>query len=123
MEKLGGGDGGHVVWEEDLVVKIRNLLSNITLQDSETDAWLWRPDTTVGYTVCGVYQMLTRQKIQVHDVASDAPWHKNVPLKVSLFVLGVSSAIDGRQRTTWCVEVLFLMTINCVFQDVVNKKQ
>ena len=28
--------------------------------------------------------MLIRQEIQVHDFASNAPWHKNVPLKVSI---------------------------------------
>jgi len=71
VHALGWGEDGEAwrwrrrlfAWEEDLVVEIRNLLSNITLQDSETDAWLWRPDTTVGYTVRGVYQMLTRQEI------------------------------------------------------------
>jgi len=92
MHALGWGEDGGAwrwrrrlfAWEEDLTVEIRNLLSNITLQDSETDAWLWRPNTKVGYTVCAVYQMLMRQEIQVHDVASDAPWNKNVPLKVSI---------------------------------------
>lgn len=92
MQALGWGEDGEAwrwrrrlfAWEEDLVVEIRNLLSNISLQDSESDVWLWRPDPTVGYTVRGAYQMLMRQEIQVHDLASDAPWHKNVPLKVSI---------------------------------------
>jgi len=94
MHALGWSEDGEAwrwrrclfAWEEELVVEIRNLLSNITLQDSETNTWLWRPDATVGYTVRGVYQMLMRQEIQGHDVALTAPWHNKVPLKVSICV-------------------------------------
>ncbi|XP_024634727.1 uncharacterized protein [Medicago truncatula] len=94
MHALGWGENGEAwrwrrrlfAWEEELVVEIRNLLSNVTLQESETDACLWRPDTIVGFTVRGAYQMLMRQEIQDDDVASNAPWHKNVPLKVSICV-------------------------------------
>lgn len=53
------------------MVEVRNLLSNITLQNSEADVWIWRPNITDGYTVRGVYQML-RQEIHVRDVVSDA---------------------------------------------------
>ena len=58
------------------------VLANVVLQDAETDAWLWRPNVDDGYTVRGVYQMLMRQEMHNHDVVSDAPWHKSVPLKV-----------------------------------------
>ena len=54
------------------------------MQDAETDVWLWRPNVGDGYTVHGVYQMLMWQEMHNHDVASEAPWHKNVPLKVSI---------------------------------------
>jgi len=67
-------------------VEIRSLLANVVLQDAETDVWLWRPNVDDGYTVRGVYQMLMWQEMHNHDVASEAPWHKNVPLKVSICV-------------------------------------
>ncbi|RHN73183.1 putative transcription regulator mTERF family [Medicago truncatula] len=73
-----------LAWEEDLVLEIRNLLSNITLQESEADVYIWCPNIGVGYTVRGVYHMLMRQEIHSYDVTADAPWHKSVPLKVSI---------------------------------------
>jgi len=67
-------------------VEIRNLLTNIILQDTQSDVWLWRPNIGDGYSVRDVYQMLMRQEMHNHDVVSDAPWHKSVPLKVSICV-------------------------------------
>jgi len=69
-----------------LVVEIRNLLTNVTLQDTELDVWLWQPNSGDGYIIHGVYQMLMRQEMHNHDFVSDAPWHKSVPLKVSICV-------------------------------------
>ena len=43
-----------LAWEEELVVEIRNLLTNVTLQDTVSDVWLWRPNIGDGYIVCGV---------------------------------------------------------------------
>ena len=54
-------------------MEIRNLLTNVTLQDTELDVWLWRPNSGDGYTVRGVYQMLMRQEMHNDDVVSDAP--------------------------------------------------
>ena len=73
-----------LAWEEELVVEIRNLLTNVILQDTQLDVWLWQPNIGDGYTVRGVYQMPMRQEMHNHDVVSDAPWHKSVPLKVSI---------------------------------------
>jgi len=81
MHALGWGEDGEswrwrrrlLAWEEELVVEIRNLLSNIIMQESEADVWIWRPDIGVGYTVRGVYQMLMRQETHLHDASSDAP--------------------------------------------------
>jgi len=81
MHALGWGEDGEawrwrrrlLAWEEELVVEIRNLLTNVTLQDTELDVWLWRPNSDDGYTVRGVYQMLMRQEMHNHDVISDAP--------------------------------------------------
>ena len=64
------------------MVEIRNLLSKVTLHDSVEDVWMWRPNTGDGYTVRGVYQMLMRQEMHDHDIVSEAPWHKSVPLKL-----------------------------------------
>jgi len=92
MHALGWGIDGEawrwrrrlLAWEEDLMVEIRNLLSNVILQESLSDVWLWRPNTGEGFTVRGAYQMLMRQEILNHVVISEAPWHKNVPLIVSM---------------------------------------
>ncbi|AES76150.1 hypothetical protein MTR_6g072090 [Medicago truncatula] len=37
-------------------MEIRNLLTNVTLQDTELDVWLWRPNIDDGYTVRGCGQ-------------------------------------------------------------------
>ncbi|MCI31917.1 70 kDa peptidyl-prolyl isomerase, partial [Trifolium medium] len=47
--------------------------------------WLWRPDFTRGYSVRGAYQLLTSQPPDSLDTAADLIWHKQVPLKVSVF--------------------------------------
>jgi len=62
-----------LAWEEELVVEIRNLLTNVTLQDTVSDVWLWRPNIGDGTTVRGVYQILMRQEMHNDDVVSDAP--------------------------------------------------
>jgi hypothetical protein len=56
----------------------------VSLQDSRPYAWTWRPNARDEYTVRGVYRMLMRKEIHVHDDVSDAVWHKSVPLKVSI---------------------------------------
>ena len=66
------------------MVEIRNLLSNVTLQDSVEDVLMWRPNKGDGYTVRGVYQMLMRQEMHDHDVVLEAPWQKSISLKVSI---------------------------------------
>ena len=64
------------VWEEDLVEECRDLLLTVSLQESETDRWLWLPDEIRGYTVRGVYDMLASQEQhQVHQ-NMELIWHK-----------------------------------------------
>jgi len=41
-----------------LVGEVKLLLSNVSLQVSSSNSWLWRLNIGDGYTVCGVYQML-----------------------------------------------------------------
>lgn len=94
MHALGWGEDGKawkwrrrlLAWDEDLVVEIRYLLSNVTLQESTSNVWLWQTNSGDSFTVCGAYQMLMRQEIPTHTVTLEAPWHKNVPLKVSICV-------------------------------------
>ena len=64
----------------------RILLSNISLQQTSTDRWVWRLDASNGYTVSGVYHLLTSQLVQTTNAVSDLIWHKHVPLKVSVLV-------------------------------------
>ncbi|RHN46925.1 putative reverse transcriptase zinc-binding domain-containing protein [Medicago truncatula] len=46
---------------------------------------LWLPDPLVGYSVRGSYHLLTSRHVPLRDHASSLIWHKQVPLKVSLF--------------------------------------
>jgi hypothetical protein len=47
--------------------------------------WQWQPDHVEGYSVCLAYQLLTSQQHAPLEVAEDPIWHKQIPLKVSLF--------------------------------------
>jgi len=49
-------------WEEELVEECRELLLTVTLQVSSSDRWLWSPDHIGGYSVYGVYDLLTSQE-------------------------------------------------------------
>jgi hypothetical protein len=66
------------------VEESRDLLLTISLQESETDRSLWLPDQIRGYTVHGVYDMLTSQAQQQVNQNLELIWHKQVPLKVSI---------------------------------------
>jgi hypothetical protein len=68
-----------------LVEKCRELLLTVTLQDSSSDRWLWLPDQNGGYSVRGVYDLLTAQELPHLHQNLELIWHKQVPLKVSVF--------------------------------------
>ncbi|CAJ2646368.1 uncharacterized protein LOC123904173 [Trifolium pratense] len=53
--------------------------------DQAIDRWQWRLDPDTGYTVGGVYQLLTSQDSVTVDDADNLIWHSQVPLKVSIF--------------------------------------
>ncbi|AES96765.1 hypothetical protein MTR_5g041190 [Medicago truncatula] len=57
-------------WEEKLIEECRDLLLTVTLQDDSSDMWLWLPDQSGGYTVCGVYDMLTVQNLANRGIVS-----------------------------------------------------
>ncbi|KEH32906.1 hypothetical protein MTR_3g011275 [Medicago truncatula] len=78
--ELGGGGGEWRrrlwVWEEEFVEECRELLLTLTLQDSSSDRWLWLPDQTGGYTIRGVYDMLTSQEQPMLHQNMELIWHK-----------------------------------------------
>jgi hypothetical protein len=57
----------------------------ITLQVESPDRWQWRPDPVTGYSVHDAYQILTSQDSVTLGEAEDLIWHRQVPLKVSIF--------------------------------------
>ncbi|CAJ2673056.1 unnamed protein product [Trifolium pratense] len=71
-------------WEEEMLGECQALLLTISLQDHVSDRWQWRSGLDDGYTVRGVYQLLTTQDAVTLDVASGLIWHRQVPLKVSI---------------------------------------
>jgi hypothetical protein len=92
---LSGWEEGGEAWqwrwrlwscEEELLGECKTLLSNISLQHNSTDRWVWRLDPSNGYSVSGVCHLLTSQPVQTAEAVSNFIWHKQVPLKVSVFV-------------------------------------
>ncbi|PNX70803.1 receptor-like kinase, partial [Trifolium pratense] len=68
-------------WEEDMLRECQFLLANISLQAQYSDRWRWQPDPDTGYTVRGVYQLLTTRDSVTLDEADHLIWHPQVPLK------------------------------------------
>ncbi|MCI08753.1 70 kDa peptidyl-prolyl isomerase [Trifolium medium] len=62
----------------------RSLLVDFVLQPNISDKWVWRHDIVGGYTVKGVYNVLTTMDSPSVDATTDLIWHKQVPLKVSI---------------------------------------
>ncbi|MCI01485.1 heat-shock protein, partial [Trifolium medium] len=93
MASLGWEAGGEAwawrrqlwVWEEEMLGECQALLHNLLLQAQSPDIWQWHPDPAKGYSVRGAYQMLTSQDSVTLDAVEDLVWHKQVPLKVSIF--------------------------------------
>jgi len=72
-------------WEEEMVVEFSHFVSNVVLQIDVPDRWQWDPDIVGGYTVSGAYHILTAQSDPPDVRLNDLVWHKQVPLKVSIF--------------------------------------
>jgi hypothetical protein len=69
----------------DVLVECRNFINGFVLQSDIPDRWQWDPDIVGGYTVRGAYQILTMRALPSVDGVGDLVWHKQVPLKVSIF--------------------------------------
>ncbi|MCI37386.1 cysteine-rich receptor-like protein kinase, partial [Trifolium medium] len=54
--------------------------------DQSSDKWQWHLDPDRGYPVRGAYQLLTSQESVTLDAVEYLLWHKQVPLKISIFV-------------------------------------
>jgi len=86
----GGGEAwqwrrGFWVWEEELLAECTLLLNDVPLQPLSFDVWQWLPDPSEGYSIRGVYALLTNQEISKDWQDVDLIWHKQVLLKVSIF--------------------------------------
>jgi len=68
-----------------MVAECRALLLDVSLFPNISDRWLWLPDPPGGYTVHGVYDLLTTQVAPLVEPAAELVWHQQVPLKVSVF--------------------------------------
>ncbi|GAU42165.1 hypothetical protein TSUD_89640 [Trifolium subterraneum] len=92
MFQSGWGVGGEAwvwrrqlrAWEEEMLGECQSLLLTISLQAHSSNRWIWQPDLDRGYTVRGVYQLLTDQTVVPLDAATGLIWHPRVPLKVSI---------------------------------------
>ncbi|GAU43818.1 hypothetical protein TSUD_248070 [Trifolium subterraneum] len=90
---LGWGLGGVAwvwwrqlwAWEEEMLGECQALLHNFVLQDQSLDVWHWWPDPIRGYSVRETYQILTSHQSMPLANVEDLIWHKQVPLKVSIF--------------------------------------
>jgi hypothetical protein len=72
--------------EDELLGECQDLLLPVTLQVESSDRWQWGPDPVVGYTVHDAYQILTSQDSVILGEAEDLLWHRQVLLKMSIFV-------------------------------------
>ncbi|KAK2457253.1 hypothetical protein QL285_004548 [Trifolium repens] len=73
------------VWEEEMFRECQALLLPFAVQVHTLHVWRWQPDPDTGYSVRGAYQLLTSQDSLTLGEAEDLVWHKQVPLKVSIF--------------------------------------
>jgi hypothetical protein len=73
------------VWEEELLRECQNLLHDLFLQAQCSNIWQWQHDPNSGFSVRGAYKLLTSQRYVTLDAAEELIWHKQVPLKVSIF--------------------------------------
>jgi hypothetical protein len=71
-------------WEEEQLGECRHFLSDIVLQPSVVDQWLWWHDPGGSYSVRGTYTFLTSRHVSEVEALTNLLWHKQIPLKVSV---------------------------------------
>jgi hypothetical protein len=75
-------------WEEEMLGECQTLLFPFIVQAGSPNVWAvwqWQPDHDTGYSVRGAYHLLTSQDSVIVGETNDLVWHKQVPLKVSIF--------------------------------------
>jgi len=71
-------------WEEKELEECRTLLLDVSFHANVSDRWVWLPDPSGGYLVCGAYHLLTTKDIPLGDSAANLIWHNQVSLMVSV---------------------------------------
>lgn len=110
--------------------KCISLLDNVVnLQEIVSYKWVKKHDPEDGYSVKGVYHLLTRVDHHNHDHVSKIIWNRVVPLKVSLFASRLlNRRISTKDNLVYCIpnnldSLLYLGgsrnedTINHLFMD------
>jgi len=62
------------------------LLHSVSLQVHREDKWMWKVDSSSRYTVRSAYNSITSQGTVENPETIPSVWHKDVPLKVLLFM-------------------------------------
>ena len=94
MYSLGWGEEGEawkwrrrlLAWEEEKVRECCDFLTNIILQLTHSDRWIWNLHASNKYNVTSAYNHLlssTNNNLAADHITEI--WNKEVPLKVSLF--------------------------------------
>jgi len=78
-----------LAWEEELERECCALLLPIVLQTSTNDRWIWQLHASSKYNVTSVYNFLTSRDQPSNIDHNTIIWHKEVPLKVNIFALGL----------------------------------
>ena len=94
MRSLGWGGAGEAwkwrrrlfAWEEESLGELTLLLLSVSLQVHREDNWTWKADSSLSYTVRSAYNSITSQGIAANPETVLSVWHKDVPLKVLLFM-------------------------------------
>jgi len=73
-------------WEEELLGELRLLILNVTLQVDRCDSWKWRLDPSSVFIVRSAYNFINDNGLIDLVVPASSLWHKDVPLKMILFV-------------------------------------
>lgn len=59
-----------------MLEKWRTLLLDVFAQTNVSDQWVWLPDPSEGYSVRGVYSMLTTPDVSHVASAAELVWHQ-----------------------------------------------
>jgi len=75
-----------LAWEEELGREYCVILLPIVLEVDMNDMWIWQLHTSSKYNFTIVYNFLTSRDQSSNNDHNTLIWHKEVPLKVNIFV-------------------------------------